>query len=321
MEGIDEDMDETNLVNYRELQTTDYLEDNGQIYLSFGWLIKNLYGRITKRYVCSMGELMACITVELPAFFRTCYYKSLLAGVRKPQNESAVFLPEPLRHLKLLVPDLKVDQWRVSNVANRGICLTIVSQGYTSDRIIYSYQFQNHLLYVSIDELYGFGLLKVNKDDVKHSIQLFFYDQRQLLLVIDSCETTIIRQIEQLNPDEIIQLWIRGQQLRSGALQYIVLSEERKQRLMQEIRFRGWITGGLSPTLNRGRVCAKRLQAETADEISYEITYQSMVMGKVYGLLKQKVTLHQYSGTGKRGFYIDSVTGDTGYYTYQNLSV
>lgn len=302
--------------------STDYLNINGQIYVPFKWLLNEVGIQDFKWEDGKQGgNTKAYITVEVPAYFWDFYYDLLTWGL-EPDEEGSTNMPLP-DSLKGLIAKKTIDESQVKNIKilnAKPIDLTVTSQGYETGQVIYNYKIVKGTLYIPVDEVKRyFGIEGVTVDKATNKAVLEYIPQKEL-------QTKLTEQIAQLNqklkfqkPEDVLAVWIRGQQMRNGSLQYAMLCSDLQQKVLPEVKTRGWVTGGSSPSLRGGKVTVKNEEKVDDHTIRYTVQYESMLQGKVYETLEQVVELKAYEEEGTTYWCISKVTGDVGYYTYEKV--
>lgn len=296
-------------INY-ELQegSKAYLQINNKTYVP----LRELANKVgVQNFQWRAGEkgrnVKAYITLEAPAYFWKFYYSVLTMGL-EPYNQSTDIMPLPESLQGLLVGrEIEYNPMNASRIYNdKPIDLTVVSEGYETGRVIYDYTMIDNILYVPVNEIETyFGI---------------YTTQNQLQVKLKEQISEVEEALKLENPRDVLALWIRGQQLRSGALQYAVLCNDLQEAVLPEVKVRGWVTGGSSPSLG-GMVIIKNEEEINESTLRYTVQYESMLQGQVYEILEQVIEMKTYEAQDKIYWRISKVNGDVGYYTFNNVVV
>ncbi len=197
-----------------------------------------------------------------------------------------------------------------------GIEIEVISDGYKTGSIAYNYEIRDNKLYVPSSFFKDMGIDGVTVDQENKKVNLHSYSKEEIQEEV----ANIWNALHTSDSEELLGLWIRGQQLRSGALQYATLSDALKEKVLPEIKERGWVTGGSSPTLQGGKVTILKQEEISEQEVSYTVTYESLLQGEVYETLEQTITMIKHEENDKSYWEITNVEGDVGYYTYEHIS-
>ncbi|KPD09275.1 hypothetical protein AM501_05190 [Aneurinibacillus migulanus] len=125
-----------------------------------------------------------------------------------------------------------------------------------------------------------------------------------------------IRTIEEAlipaTPEEALKLWGRGEQTRSGALQYAALSPELREKAMEQVKDRGWVTGGSSPWV--GPITVKEEKKLSNTTVQYTVTYPEITSDRsatgTETFIVEKRTVNE-----KEGWFITKLLFANPYYT------
>ncbi len=302
--------------------STDYLEIGGQIYVPFRWLL-NQVGIQELKWEDGKkdGNTKAYITIEAPAYFWNFYISMLTRGLTADEEGSS-YMPLP-DSLKGVVIKKEKQETHIENVASlnmRPLELTVTSEGYEIGGVIYNYKIIDGKLYIPVDKVATYlGIQDVKVDQVTNQATLEYIPQDKLQVNLAEQKAILEEKLQLKNPRDVLAVWIRGQQMRNGALQYAVLCNQLKEKVLPEVKMRGWVTGGSSPSLSGGKVTIKNEEKVDEDTIHYTVQYESMLQGKVFETLEQEVEIKAHTVEGEKYWCINSVTGDVGYYTFENV--
>lgn len=97
---------------------------------------------------------------------------------------------------------------------------------------LYDYKIINDRIFVSANWLNTLFLSDVKYDDEKNVLSVSYMKPEELASRIEELEKVITP----TSADEALALWIRGQQARTGTLQYIVLDIEVEILLKQSMQ-------------------------------------------------------------------------------------
>lgn len=232
-------------------------------------------------------------------------YLSYLNGLEETNREYVEPLPPRLRNMEL--PPYPLKGRNGQQLEQRPITLELKDGDYSASYAVYDYKIADNTLYLGEEWLNTIFLADSIKIQSKDKFQVQYLDKSELEEEVKTLEGLI----KPTTAEEAIALWSRGQQTRSGALQYSALSEPLQKKVMEQ--FSGWVTGGSSPSL--GKLVSQ--QAEVVDEGHkvYTLQYDEMLQGKVSGHIQQKVFVEHVDQNGKGFWLITGVEGDTEYYS------
>lgn len=255
------------------------------------------------------------ITITLDSYFRDAQLRNLKRGLTIENPYWYSKLPEAVT--TLLAHEAESDKIAANCITNqkRGIEIDIKSEGYTTGYMFYDYQIIHDKLYVPYSLFKNIGIegVVVNKENKEIAINVHSKEevQKEIDVIQNALHTS--------DSETLLGLWIRGQQLRSGALQYATLSDALKEKVLPDITEKGWVTGGSSPTLQGGEVTILKKEQVSEKEIKYTVQYESMLQGKVYETLQQTITMTKSETDDTAYWEITDVQGDVGYYTYEMI--
>lgn len=255
------------------------------------------------------------ITITLDSYFRNAQLRNLKRGLIIESPYWYGKLPEAVT--TLLTHEAKNNKMAENCIPNqkRGIQIEIKSEGYTTGYMFYDYQIIYDKLYVSDNLFQSIGIEGVIVDTDTKEVAINVPSKEEIQKEIDAIQNALHTSDNEL----LLGIWIRGQKFRSGALQYVTLSDALKEKVLPEIKERGWVTGGSSPTLQGGEVTLLNKEQVSEQEVKYTVQYESMLQGKVYETLQQTITMAKHRIDDAAYWEIIDVQGDVGYYTYEMI--
>lgn len=303
---------------------TNYLLINNEVYVPFKWMLNEVGIKDFKWENGKKGSnTKAYITVDAPAYFWGSYYAMLESAftVYDAEYEDTLTpLPESLKGFLKPEEEINNDEVKITTLNERPIELTVTSQGYETGEMIYNYKIIDGTLYVPVNEVKGyFGIDGVTIDKASNKAVLRYTSQVELQEQLQNEIAKLEQNLKLEKTEDVLAVWIRAQQTRNGALQYSMLCNDAKQNVLPEVKTRGWVTGGSSPTLRGGKVSIKNKEKLDDQTMRYTVTYESMLQGKVYENLEQVIMMKAYEEEGKTYWCISKVTGDRDYYTYESV--
>ena len=302
--------------------TSDYLEINNNIYVPFRWLTQQvgIQDLKWKKGKPNIGA-KAHIEIEVPTYFTERYIQNIKKGLDTDDDGASSYLPNNFKNIKF-TSYTSSEFKRIDDVLNsRAIIIEITSNGYIDSTVLYDYKIIDNTLYIGLDSTISniFGLKSLNVDQSSNKIKLMYIHQDHLKQLLENEVLHLNLQLRAETAEDALKVWIRAQQMRSGALQYSMLSKQLQESVLPEIKDRGWTTGGSSPNLSN-QVVIKQEQKVDDTTIIYTVGYESLLQGKIYERPEQKIEIKAYEPSIGTCWRISKVTGDTGYYTYDNLS-
>lgn len=302
--------------------TSDYIEINNNIYVPFRWLVQQVG---IKDFTWKQGKpnigAKAHIEIEVPAYFTKRYIQNLGRVLDSDDDISNSYLPNNFNNIKFN-SYASLEFKRIDDVLNsRQIIIDLTSNGYIDGIALYDYKIIDDTLYIGLDSSISdiFSLQSLNIDKLSNKIILTYIPQDDLKQLLENEVIDLSLKLKAETSKDALKVWIRAQQMRSGALQYSILSKQLQESVLSEIKERGWTTGGSSPKLS-DQVMIKQEQKVNDTTVIYTVSYESLLQGKVYERLEQKIEIKAYETPIGTYWKISNVTGDTGYYTYNNLS-
>lgn len=255
------------------------------------------------------------ITITLDSYFRNAQLRNLKRGLIIENPYWYGKLPEAVT--TLLTHEAESNKMAANCIPNqkRGIEIDIKSEGYTTAYMFYDYQIIHDKLYVSDNLFQSIGIDGVIVDKGTKEVTINVPSKEEIQKEIDTIQNALHTSDSEL----LLGIWIRGQQFRSGALQYATLSDALKGKVLPEIKERGWVTGGSSPALQGGEVTLLNKEEVSGQEVKYTVQYESMLQGKVYETLQQTITMAKQKADDAAYWEITDVQGDVGYYTYEMI--
>lgn len=152
------------------------------------------------------------VTVEIDSFLDMHKYLDYLSGL-KSKNETAYPLPSRLENLE--VPDLVGIYSNHSMINPKPLTLDIMSQGVSIPYALYDYKIINDRVFIGASWLNALFLADVKYDDKKDVLSVSYMKPEEISRRIEELEKIVTP----INADEVLALWIRGQQTRTGTLQ------------------------------------------------------------------------------------------------------
>ncbi|WP_054744091.1 hypothetical protein [Cellulosilyticum ruminicola] len=289
-------------------------ESNGVSYLAIKDVMAQI-GTVYKWEAAKKGsQNKGILTIEAPNYFNEFYYNVLsnICDTYDEEMESGLTpLPKSLKGLTSINLET-FNNYHTKYIQKKPIEVTINSQGYQFGCIMYDYHIINNTL--MLPEGFMIQYLDVNPQTKKA------LPQNEAAKILKQKTVQLEQKLKLENPEEVLALWNRAQQTRNGALQYNLLSKEAKERVLPEVKTRGWVTGGSSPSLKGGKITVQKAEDLLNGEMRYTVTYESMLQGKVYETLEQVITIKSYKEENKTYYAITNVTGAVDYYTYESIS-
>ncbi len=245
------------------------------------------------------------VTVEIPSFLEMHQYVSYLRGLNTV-NENHYPLPE--RYKEFNFPTAEFVNYD-AYIEQKPLTINITSNGFSMPWTLYDYEIIDGTLYVDHRWLNTLFLADTKYDARANTIEVTYMPHKELQDNISEIE----KAIAPIEPEEALALWIKGQQVRSGSLQYAALSPLLKQKAMTAVKNQGWVTGGSSPSLGKATV----LETKKIDEntISYVIEYDEMLSGSIYNKFKQTITIQKQVNDHTENWLITQVDNNNSYYT------
>lgn len=246
------------------------------------------------------------MTVEIDSFLDMHKYLDYLSGL-KIRNETAYPLPSRLENLE--VPASVGIHSNHSMINPKPLTLDIISQGVSMPYALYDYKIINDRVFVGVNWLNILFLADVQYDDKKNILSVSYMKAEELASRIEELEKVITP----TSADEALALWIRGQQIRTGILQYIALSDELKGKAITKASEQLWVTGGSSPSLGGATI----LETKKPDDhtVSYKIKYNEMLQGKVWHEIEQKIIVEKQPGLENKKWIITMIENNNPYYS------
>lgn len=262
------------------------------------------------------------LILEEPGVFGRAYASNLIRGLEPREDDELERVPSTFDTvIKNIVKDTSESSPKpTSDLSTKRLIMKINSDGFSTGYATYNYKMINGCIYMPPQELKGFGFQELNINPNSNCAIVTYYTPEQLTKQALEKVSPIENTIKVLQPQDIISLWIRGQQTRSGALQYNLLSPELQCKVIEEAKTIGWVTGGSSPTLLHGKDTVTHIDKVSEDAYVYTIRYESMLQGQVYEILDQTVTVSKCREENTNYWCITKVIGDVGYYTFENVA-
>lgn len=241
------------------------------------------------------------LRVEIPFFSESRRYLSYLAGLGQSVHDKERPLPERVQQIPL--PSYPLEGLDSGMIHEHPITITLADGGMMMPYAAYNYQIEGDTLYLGMEWLNTMFLAKQVIDEKDYYIN---YPTEQ---VIEERIKAIEDVLRPRTPEEALNLWVKGQQTRSGSLQYITLSPKLQEQVVATGN--GWVTGGSSPSV--GKLTIQKAEKTKDGEVKYTILLDEMLQGKVSGEIKQKLTLKSYQKGEETYWQIISVKGNTDY--------
>lgn len=245
-----------------------------------------------------------CVVVD--DFLLMHQYLSYLNGLESYKKDEDP-IPEAIQKIEL--PAYPLINKNPPMLHQKPIELKIVSHGSSMPWAVYDYTLKYTKLYVGIDWLNTLFLAQVTQ--TPEEIVITYPTTAELKQHISELEKIAMP----TSAEEALNLWIRGQEYRSGGLQYIVLSPGLKEATLASI-YAGdswWVTGGSSPSFRNPKIT--NLLSPDQETKRFQIEFDEIAGGEILKHSTQMVTIKKYNIENNTYWLIDEVTGDTEYYT------
>ncbi|CEH28321.1 copper amine oxidase N-terminal domain-containing protein [Aneurinibacillus migulanus] len=184
--------------------------------------------------------------------------------------------------------------------------ITILVNG--SPYAAYSAEIHNGRVYVLSDWIQELFNADVTYDQKTNTLSIQAPDREEIEKQIRTIEEALIP----ATPEEALKLWGRGEQTRSGALQYAALSPELREKAMEQVKDRGWVTGGSSPWV--GPITVKEEKKLSNTTVQYTVTYPEITSDRsatgTETFIVEKRTVNE-----KEGWFITKLLFANPYYT------
>ena len=245
------------------------------------------------------------VTIEIPDFLMMHQYVNYLSGL---QNEGEEVYPLPARLQALDLPDATFESHEPV-IMHKPLTINIVSGEYVMPWAIYDYKIIKDTLYVDYRWLNTLFLADLQYDRVTNTLNIAYMTSEELHKKIAELEKITMP----TTPHEALALWIRGQQTRSGALQYSALSPQLKEEALARVNKEGWVTGGSSPSLGKAII----LEIKKVDDctMSYTVQYDEILTGQLYNQFSQTITVQRQLGSDLDNWFVISVQPNDSYYS------
>ena len=269
-----------------------------QILFPLRWLAKEMGASSV-----AWDEKNRTVTVEIPSYYKRHQYLSYLNGIENGKNSKEYPLPQRLK-------DLELPPYPLTNGANKlfhheFITLNITDKGFSMPFAVYDYEMIKDTLYVTSDWFNTMFLAETSSIGDQIKINYLTADE------IEKKVAYLEMLTQPTTTEETLALWIVGQKVRSGALQYSALSPKLKEKFL--VRKSGWVTGGSSPSVGKATIVNE--EQVDACTIRYVINIDEMLQGKVSGQITETIEVEKSELEGKTYWLITSVKGDAGYYS------
>lgn len=279
---------------------------NNQVILPVRWMAEQLGVR-------SVGWDGDTNTVLIQANETYSEYQKLLSYaqglmLRDENKEKEIYpLPEKVKEISLpslagLRPMELVETW--PGVQRVGISIN------DSPYAIYNAEVHNDHIYISSDWIETLFKAKMDYNGELNQLSIQTFSAEQLDKYIGDIENSLIA----VSPEEALKLWGRGEQTRSGALQYAALSPELRKKAMERIDSSsfGWTTGGSSPWVGPISIKEEKKLSDTA--VEYTISYPEITSaGSTTG--SEKIEVEKLDINGRQGWYLTKFLMGNTYYS------
>ncbi len=283
----------------------------GQVMLPIRWAAEQL-GAYSIQWDPEARDIVIKTNEDLYQITKLDYYALALEHLPAGLGEVAdrvgkVSLPQSSDRDRKLV--LVLDSWQEKYERRLEIRMIVINekQPYPRDSVLYSFENYKGHLYVPMDWLvYLFGAnVHYNQATNQLSIQVpDLKEVEQHLAVIENA-------LMPATPQEAMQLWGRGEQIRNGALQYAVLSPELRQQAAKRVHEAGWTTGYSSPWVGSMTVKEAKKLSDTA--VEYTVTFPEETSVPPHTTATEKFVVRKLTMDGKEGWFITEMLQSSGY--------
>ncbi len=177
----------------------------------------------------------------------------------------------------------------------------------------------NDRVFLPMDWLEELFYANVDYNEAANRLSIKARDQQETERQIAAIEGRLIP----ATPEEAIKLWGRGEQTRSGALQYAALSPEMRQQADKRILEAGWVTGFSSPRV--GPITVKEEKALSDQAVEYTVTFPELTSDPFTPIATEKMVVEKFDLDGKEGWFITEMPQSSGYGiitgSYENVFV
>ena len=272
------------------------LEVKGQKLYPLRWFVNQMGGTVT----WDAKERTAI--VENPSYQEAHLYLSYINGLLNGEDEQ---YPLPQRVKALDIPDYPLKGNTGAMLHEVPVGITIDDNGFNVQFVAYDYAFKDNQLYVAPEWFNTIFLADIKP--MGEGIAMTYPMQEEIEKEIAVFQETLAP----ITPEETLALWIRGQQVRSGALQYSSFSPELKEKVLASKR--GWVTGGSSPSAGKVTIIDQKIP--DVDKMIYTLEVEEMLQGKVSGTVEEQITVKKYLLEDKVYWLISEAKGELGYFT------
>ncbi len=180
-------------------------------------------------------------------------------------------------------------------------------QPYPRDSVLYSFENYNGHFYVPMDWLVYLFLANVNYSQATNQLSIQVSDLKEVEQHLAIIEDALMP----ATPQEAMQLWGRGEQIRNGALQYAVLSPELRRQAAKRVHEAGWTTGYSSPWVGSMTVKEEKKLSDTA--VEYTVTFPEETSVPPHTTATEKFVVRKLTMDGKEGWFITEMLQSSGY--------
>lgn len=284
------------LLNGQLLEISDgVLEVKGHLLYPLRWLVMQM------GIAVSWDQKTRTVTIENPTYQEAHLYLSYLNGLTSENQDTTYKLPDRVKTLE--IPSYPLKSNDTFMLHQKPIGITIDDDGFNISFAAYDYAFKNNRLYVTPEWFNTIFLAELTK--ISEGLEIVYPTPEQIEKELENMQKVLAP----LTPEETLALWVRGQQVRSGALQYSSLSPELKQQVLASKR--GWVTGGSSPSAGKVTILDKKQQAEAT--LVYTLAVEEMLQGQVFETVKEQITIKKYTLEGNNYWLISEARGDLSY--------
>lgn len=178
---------------------------------------------------------------------------------------------------------------------------------YQNAYMVYSAENYNDRVFLPMDWLEELFYADVDYNEAANRLSIKARDQQETERQIAAIEGSLIP----ATPEEAIKLWGRGEQTRSGALQYAALSPAMRQQAYKRILESGWVTGFSSPWV--GPVTVKEEKVLSDQAVEYTVTFPELTSDPFTPIATEKMVVEKFDLDGKEGWFITEMPQSSGY--------
>ena len=163
--------------------------------------------------------------------------------------------------------------------------------------------------YLPMDWLEYLFKARVNYNDAANVFSIQTPDLDKIKSEIALIENTLVPS----SADEAIKLWGRGEQVRSGALQYLALSPQLRQEADKSnfVRQSYWVTGNSSPWV--GPITIINRDELSNRKVEYTLSFPELTSNPPHTTASEKLVAEKLTVNGLEGWYITRILQSSGY--------